>query len=198
MNKPIVAALTLCLAPLSLGGCLDDKVLEIVLTGETSAEFSQNEITATWTKPAIIDMADEIGDILEDNGYERADLKQAHVTSAHYGVTSFSQSNDWTISGTITVTYNADTQTIVSYASQSVQDALGEKIAAPLEPGGVDLINQALDDFRSGQNPVLIFTINNGSTTPTPSVVDPMIFDWRAWLAIQVIVDQTVEVPDPF
>jgi hypothetical protein len=31
---------------------------------------------------------------------------------------------------------------------------------------------------------------------PTPS--DPMIFDWRAWLAIQLITTETVEVPDPF
>jgi hypothetical protein len=45
---------------------------------------------------------------------------------------------------------------------------------------------------------VLTFTINNGATTPSPSVEDPMIFDWRAWLAIQVILNQGVEVFDPF
>jgi len=28
--------------------------------------------------------------------------------------------------------------------------------------------------------------------------LDPMIFDWRAWLAIQVILNEEVTVPDPF
>jgi hypothetical protein len=198
MTKGFIAALVLCLVPFALAGCLEDKVLDIVLTGETSTDFSQNETTSSWTEPAVIDMAQEIRDILEDNGYSEDDLEGAHVTSASYGVLSFNQSHDWTISGSITVTYNGNTQTIINYASQSIQDALGKKISAPLETAGVNLINQALQDFLDGQNPVLTFTINNGTTTPTPSVSDPMIFDWRAWLAIQVIIEETVEVPDPF
>ncbi len=198
MTRRFLIALTMCLAPLALSGCLEDKVLEIVLTGETYADFSQNETTENWTEPAVIDMAQEIRDILEDNGYSQDDLKDAHVTSASYGVTSFNQSHDWTISGSIAVTYNGNTQTIVNYTSQSVQAALGQKISAPLLASGVDLINQALDDFLGGADPVLTFTINNGSTSPAPSAGDPMIFDWRAWLAIQVIIDETVEVPDPF
>ena len=197
-TKRFIALIALCLVPLALSGCLEEKVLEIVLTGETFADFSQNETTAQWTEPAILDMAQEIRDILDDNGYTEEDLLDAHVTSASYGVTQFSHSHDWTISGEITVTYGATTETIVTYASQSVQGALGQKISAPLEAGGVDLINAALQDFLGGANPVLTFTIVNGSTTPSPSVEDPMIFDWRAWLAIQVILNEEVEVPDPF
>ena len=197
-TKRFFAALALCLVPLALSGCLDEKTLDIVLTGETYADFSQNETTSAWTEPAIIDMAQEIRDILEDNGYDESDLKDAKVTSASYGVTSFSQAHDWTISGSITVTYNGNTQTLVDYASQSVQGALGQKISAPLLASGVDLINGALTDFLGGQNPILTFTINNGSTTPAPSGGDPMVFDWRAGLAIQVILNETVEVPDPF
>jgi len=187
-----------CIVTALSGGCLDDKVVELVATGETSVDFSQNETTEQWTEPAIINIGDEVRDILEDNGYDESDIKAAHVTSVHYGVTSFSQAHDWDISGEITVTYNGNTQAILNYTSQSVQAALGKKIPATLEQPGVDLINQALDDFVAGQNPVLTFTINNGSTTPSPSALDPMIFDWRAWLAIQVILDQEVTIPDPF
>jgi hypothetical protein len=179
-------------------GCLDDKVVELVATGETSADFSQNETTEQWTEPAIIDIGQEVRDILEDNGYDESDIKGAHMTSVHYGVTSFSQAHDWDISGEITVTYNGNTQTILNYTLQSVQAALGKKIPATLEEPGVDLVNQALDDFVAGQNPILTFTINNGSTTPPPSGGDPMIFDWRAWLAIQIILSQEVTIPDPF
>ena len=197
-SKRFYAALALCLVPLVLPGCLEDKVLEIVLTGETYADFSQNETTSSWTNPAIIDMAEEIRDILNDNGYTEDDLTAAHVTSAHYGVTSFSQEQNWMISGSITVSYNAATEVLIDYTSESVPGALGKKISAPLQPAGVNLINSALDDFLNGQDPILTFTINNGSTTPSPSVEAPMIFNWRAWLAIQVILEETVEVPDPF
>jgi hypothetical protein len=195
----MIALITVFVAPLLLSACFDteEKVLDIVLTGETYADFSQNETSSNWTEPAVIDMAQEIADILSDNGYERSDLKSAQLTSSSYGVTDFSQSHDWAISGEITVTYGS-TQTMLNYTSQSVQGALGKKISAPLESGGVDLVNQALQDFLDGQNPVLTFTINNGSTAPAPSGGDPMIFDWRAWLAIQIIIDETVDVFDPF
>jgi hypothetical protein len=198
-TKRFSVILAVCLVPLALAGCLEDKVLDIVLTSETYADFSQNETSSSWNEPAVVDMGQEIRDILEDNGYDLSDLTAAHVTSVHYGATSFSQAHDWQISGAITVTYNGNTQTILNYTSESVQGALGKKLPATLESAGVDLINTALQDFLDGQPTVqLTFTIENGSTTPVPSVSDPMIFDWRAWLAIQVILDQTVEVPDPF
>lgn len=197
-TKQWILMLAVCLAPALFAGCLDDKVVELVATGETSADFSQNETSEQWTEPAIIDIGQEVRNILEDNGYDESDIKDAHVMAVSYGVTSFSQAHDWDISGAITVTYNGDTQVISNYTSQSVEAALGKKIPATLEQPGVDLVNHALDDFVAGQNPILTFTINNGSTAPPPSGEDPMIFDWRAWLAIQVILSQEVTVPDPF
>jgi len=187
------------LGALASPGCLEDKVLEIVLTGETYADFSQNENSANFTTPYEVKLGQEIRDILEDNGYSPDDIVSAHVTSALYGVTSFSHTHDWEIGGTIDVTYGATTVTAITYTSQSVQDALGQKIPAPLEPAAVDLMNTALDDFLNGSDPVLTFTVVNGSVGPTPPTdVDRMIFDWRAWLNIQVILEETVEVPDPF
>jgi hypothetical protein len=199
MNRnKLLALLAVCVVPVVLAGCLDDKVLDLVATGETFVDFPQNETSSSWTKPAVIDVGQEIRNILNDNGYDETDIKDAHVTSVHYGVSSFSQAHDWTISGSIRVTYNGNEQPLMSYVSQSVQAALGKKIPATLHSGGVDLINQALDDFVSGQNPVLTFTINNLGTTPGPSGGDPIIFDWRAWLAIQIILKQEVKIPDPF
>jgi hypothetical protein len=199
MNRnKLLALLAVCVVPVLLAGCLDDKVLDLVATGETFVDFPQNETTSSWTKPAVIDVGQEIRNILNDNGYDDSDIKSAHVTSVHYGVSSFDQAHDWTITGAITVTYNGTTQTIMNYTSQSVQAALGKKIPATLQGPGVDLINQALQDFIDGGNPVLTFTINNASTTPAPSGGDPMVFDWRAWLAIQIILKQEVKIPDPF
>jgi hypothetical protein len=197
-TKHLSAVLALCAIPAALGGCLKDKVLDLVVTGETYGDFVQNETTPIWNHPAAVDVGQEIRDILHANGYDDADLKGAHISSMHYGVVEFNQAHDWTITGSITVTYKGDTQTVLDYTSQSVQAALGKKIPATLHSGGVNLINAALQDFVDGQNPVLVFRIDNGSTTPAPSVVDPMQFVWRAWLTIQIILDQKVTVPDPF
>ena len=194
----IVPAMVVALAAMAVPGCLDEKVLEIVLTGETYADFQQDEDTENFVEPAVLDMGQEIRDILEDNGYSTDDILELYVMSTSYGVTSFSQAHDWSIGGRIDVTYNGTTETAITYTSQSVQGALGQKIPAELQVDAVTLMNQALQDFLNGANPVLTFTVVNGSVTPAPSGADRMIFDWRAWLAIQVVIEETVEVPDPF
>ncbi|HEX5130930.1 MAG TPA: hypothetical protein VFX92_00435 [Candidatus Krumholzibacteria bacterium] len=198
-HRFIMPAAALILGALAFSGCLDEKTIEIVLTGETYADFSQDEDNANWTNAAVIDVAQELRDILEDNGYSVDDIESAFVTSVSYGVTSFSQAHDWEIGGSIMVARDAGAPvTAITYAAQSVQGALGQKIPAALQPDAVDLMNQALQDFLDGANPVLTFTVVNSSVAPAPSGADRMVFDWRAWLAIQVIVTETVEVPDPF
>jgi hypothetical protein len=194
----ILAIVAVCTLLFASSCIMEEKVLDVVVTGETSTPFSQNETEAQWSSPALIDVGQEIRQVLEDNGYDESDLKDAKMTSASYGVTAFGQAHDWAIAGTITVTYKLDTQVLVGYGLQSIQGAIGDKIAAPLQAPGVNLVNAALQDFLDGEDPALIFSINNETTTPAPSDADPMIFDWRAWLAIQVIINSTVEVPDPF
>jgi hypothetical protein len=202
--KTITIILTvLGLVALSVPGCLDEKVLQLVFTGETYADFSENETGADNPESAVVDVADEIGDILTENGISLSDIDDAFVTSVHYGVISFDQSHDWTISGSIRVRRNDDGNgsesfaTLANYTS-SVQGALGEKIPAPLVQAGVDVINTALDDFLNNENPILEFQVQSGTIAPPPSPTDPMVFEWRAWLAIQLITTETVEVPDPF
>lgn len=188
------------------GSCLDDKVIELVLTGETFADFSEDEDSADNPETAVVDVAERIREILEDNGYTTADLKGAFITSVSYGVTEIpsSQTHDWTLTGEIRVSRTdgvpVGPDVLVSYTAQSVQGALGQKIPASLEPAGVDLVNAALDDFlNNGENPVFEFEVQHGTIGPSdPTPSDKMVFKWRAWLAIQIIVTQKVTVPDPF
>jgi hypothetical protein len=195
MKRLLVAV---CALPLALAGCFEDKELDLVVTGETYTDFSQDETSESWGVSAILDVGEQIRDILEENGYTDESVMSARITSVHYGVTSFIQAHDWMITGEIKVAYDGSTATILTYSSQSVQEALGEKISVPLESAGVDLVNRALDDFVNGENPVITFIIENDTTTPEPVDGDPMTFDWRSWLAIQLILTQGIEdVPDP-
>jgi hypothetical protein len=86
---------------------------------------------------------------------------------------------------------------LISYASQSVMDALGKKYVAPLTPAGVNVINQALADFVAGDNPVLRFVTRNEAVTPAPSVSDTISFTWRVWVQYQILVSETADIFDP-
>jgi hypothetical protein len=180
------------------GGCLEDKVTELVLTDETFMDFEESHTSASWTTPFTLDnYGSQLDSALVDAGYSRSNILSAQLVAAFYGVTDFSQAHDWRISGTITVQRTDGTpglvETLIDYTSVSVDSALGLKIPASLDPAGVAVINQALTDFITGSNPVLVFRVENGSVSPIPDAQDPLIFDWRAWIKVQVVIDAVVE-----
>ena len=213
----IVAALAVAVMASSCQ-ILDEKTLEVILKSETCAEFSQDSESEDFTDVATIDMQEELEDALTNNGYEKSDIDDATLVGAFVGVTSFAQAHDWIISGQIEVEYLTITDagdttvvsgpvTLINYTSQSVQDALGQKLPVPLTDPGVALLQQALDQFLADTLPptercVLRFTVNNGTARnpqgDPPSQTDPIVFDWKAWLVIHVLITQQVEVPDPF
>jgi hypothetical protein len=196
-TKRCIGVLVLSLV---VAGCLEDKAVDLVVTGETYADFSQGETTSDWTSSALVDVGQDLRDILEENGMTRDDLDGAQVTSVHYGVADFVQDHDWSIMGEIVVTYDGQEGTLVHYDAPSLEAALGKKIPLELEREGVDIVNGALQDFMEGQEEVVLgISIVNDTTAPVPSEDDAIVFDWRAWLAIQVRFNQTVYgVPDPF
>jgi len=202
-------------------GCniLDEKKLDVILKSETCAEFSQNSTSEQFVDVATIDIQRELEAALENNGYARGDITNATLVGAFVGTTSFTQDHDWIISGRIDVEYlvvnevTLDTTvaggpaTLLDYTEQSVQDALDQKLTMPLTDAGVAVLQQSIDQFLAHavvapDKGVLRFRIVNGSARNPdgnpPSVNDPIIFDWKAWLVIHLVVPQTVEVPDPF
>jgi hypothetical protein len=71
--------------------------------------------------------------------------------SASYKVTDFDTTHhDWLITGSLVV-HREDVPdgpaTLLSYASQSVEEALGQRIKADLDEAGVALINRAFADY---------------------------------------------------
>jgi len=202
MKTTLIALMTIVLVTLSMTSCImEDTVLQLVFTGESSVGFSENEDGADNPETALVNIADELRDILEENEISLSEIDDAFVTSVHYGMVSFTQSHDWTLSGAISVRrvdVGGTFTPLANYTSVSVQGALGQKMPAALETAGVAIINTALDDFLAGQTPILEFQVLSDTIVPLPTPSDPMIFDWRAWLAIQLITTETVEVPDPF
>lgn len=193
------AVVVLCLLLGGPGCVLEEKVIEVVLTGETCAEFPENHETEEYTTPVTIDYAETIDDILAGEGLARLDIAEAKVMSATYQVTVFDHSHDWTISGYITVEHlgSGGPATIIDYTDQSLLAAQPAPLPASLNSAGVSIVNEALQDYIDGGYPVLRFEVNNGSVTPAPSASDRLIFTWEACIKIHVLYQEELEVPDP-
>jgi len=76
---------------------------------------------------------------------------------------------------------------------------LGQKKDAVLTSAGVDLLNTAFSDYldpQNPQNPVLVFSAN-GDVSPNPSQNNRIVFDWQACIRVNVVIEQTLEVPEP-
>ena len=71
---------------------------------------------------------------------------------------------------------------------------------ATLVQEGVDLLNDALDDYLAGEMPVLEFAVVSatGDVDPDPTPQDMMEFDWTACIAFHIVATVTTDAPDPF
>ena len=185
-----------------LNGCLEDRETEIVLNDENCEPFDEYRTSAVYTTPYLLDVAEEIDSLLSDNDVSRGDIIEAFLVSASYEITEFPHEDpyhDWDFAGVILVERMGGIgppDTLLDYNDYiTVSDAtVGDKTYVTLHEDGVGVINQALEDFISGEDPVLRFTIENGDIDPDPSVGDPMVFSWEFCLFIQVLTSLDTEI----
>jgi len=195
----MVAAL---LATAASTGCMETKVVEVIVKGETWADFQHGpSATESFTDEYSVNLASVLDNTLMDAGYSRSEIKSALLNGGAYGVTVFSHTHDWTVGGQVLVQRTDGTpgplEVAIDY-STSLEAALGQKIPITFIEDGTVVINQALTDYLAGGDPTLRFEVNNGDVAPDPSSSDRIQFEWRIWVQVQVIVEEEVEVPDPF
>jgi hypothetical protein len=203
--RGIIALLIVLGLAVGVTGCklMHEKVVDVVLRNTVAFDFEVREDSADYVgDPQVIDIAEDIDDALGgfDPPLDRADIKEAGLLAATYEVTWLEDpGHDWEISGSIWIQYGRAEEVIIDYSEQSLYDALGAgEISAELNESGVTLFNQALDDYRSGQDPVLSFWMDGDDCVPTPSGSDSLKFDWTARIYMYVVSPVTLEVPDLF
>lgn len=200
--KKILAAAALVIPvalALGLGGCLlEDREVQIVLNDEHCEPFVEYHTAENYTTPAVVMLGENLDSLLSDNDVSREDIVDAYLVSAFYEVTEFSHTHDWEIGGIITVERTdiggAGPDTLIVYPELSLEDKLGQKTHVDLHPDGVAIINQAMDDYIAGSNPVLRLTVVSGYVSPAPSVGDPLDFIWEACFNVQVIATIDTEI----
>ena len=204
MKKIINAAVLLLLIAFLVGlnGCItEERRAEIVLNEENCEEFAEIQTSDNFTSPYLLDIAAELDSLLEDNEISRSDIVDAFLVSAAYTVTEFLQDHPWDLAGVITVERigGAGPDTLLDYNDGiTVSDAIvGDKTYVTIHEDGVAIINQALDDFIAGADPILRIVIETSDVDPSPSVSDPLDFIWEFCLFIQVITEVETDVYDP-
>jgi len=200
--KKIIAAAALIIPvalALGLGGCLlEDREVEVVLNDEHCEPFVEHHTSENYTTPKDIVLGEDLDDLLADNDVSRENIVDAFLVSAFYEVTEFSHTPDWVIGGIITVERidigGAGPDTLIVYPELSLDEKLGVKTQVVLHADGVAIVNQAMDDYIAGSNPVLRLTVVNGYVTPSPTPGDPLDFTWEACLNVQVIATIDTEI----
>jgi hypothetical protein len=183
------------------GGCImEEKVVELVFTGETCVDFEEDHATGEFSSQSVIEFGQDLVDILNENDLDRSDIAQAMVMGGSYEVTDFTHGHDWTVSGSILVErldLSGEPQTLLAYTSQSLSEALDNQIWVELETAGVSVLNGALQDFLNGGYPQLRFTVENGTTSPAPGASDHIVFDWQTCIKMHFIYTEEFDFPDP-
>ncbi len=203
MKKVLITAALMIpmVLALGLGGCLlEDRTVQIVLNSEHCEEFEEDHASASWSTTEIVEIGEDLDILLADNEIELEDIDSVFVVSGTYDVTEFIMTHDWLIGGEITVERTDITSsgpvTLITYDRVSVADEyLSGPQSTPLHSDGVDLVNQALEDYlHNGASPVIELTIVNGEVDPIPDSGDRIEFTWKACLLVQVVADLDVEV----
>jgi hypothetical protein len=206
-KKSVVSLIVLavmCLGAMGLVGCTEDKLIEIAVKAEMFEDWPQNSTSVSWDNTRTVDIGEKVDEALAGTKYSRSDITGAVLNGVSYGVTVYEQSIDWVVGGSVLVqrmdpTAGPET-TLLLYTDESIPGSLGKVIVADLVDAGVDVINAALKDFLAGGNPVLQVIVRNGSVTSSsgpPAPGNPIIFTWGTWIQYQILVSDTVNLPDP-
>ena len=204
---PIVIVLVAILGTW-LAGCDEEKIYDIVIGSDVCPDstFTQNSASEVFTDTVYVKVGDDLDDSLEKNGYSRSSIKSAILNGAYYKVTEWvppaPPQTDWIISGAIMIMRTdlpgpQSEDTLIVYTEASVRAALGVKVTARLHADGVDVINQALEDFLDGFNPSFRLVVLNGDCDPNPSLNNRIQFVWYACLQMQIVIEETTSVFDP-
>ncbi|MFH1143793.1 MAG: hypothetical protein V1774_04545 [Candidatus Eisenbacteria bacterium] len=182
------------------------KTIELTAVSEQYVEFT---FEARGTLNALNDEATaeiSIDDLREDLEDADVDIEMVDTVLVHkilYGVTAYSEADTTrTIANGTLVVVREDTDeaaTIFDDADEEVYSLLGELVAPPFTPEGIDFLNELMLDMLAAiKNPsfhgsfILTGTVT-GQSLPLDRETN---FDWRVRLYYQVAGRVEVERPE--
>lgn len=195
----------LCLA-MTGETCTEDRDIEVTVGAEITARYEArgviNNFDGYYTVNIVSDA--DIAQILEDNGFE--DDVIAYIEGAMVRVVQRDNGAPGrTVQGTVTVQLGAgggpESNLILSQSAAINDPALASWVPVPLEPAGLNLINQALTSYllqvaAGNPNPVEPVLTFHSSGTSNPQGVSSD-FDWEVKVIMTLVGTKKVTVIDP-
>jgi len=166
----------------------------IELTFEARGSLNVHSDTDT------IDVAD-LRAGLEDAGVDVAQIDSAWVTRVVYGVVAYNETptDREIVDGRVEIERLDDGTSAVLFDDVDVEvyPLLGELVGAPVEPGGVEYVNELLADvlwaLKSAVSPEFVVR-GEASGVSEPQGRDTN-FDWRVRIYFQIVGPAVLEVP---
>jgi hypothetical protein len=178
----------------------------------TMAVVAEDYIELTFQARGETNVLNELSSVTVDLIGLRDDLDAAevpygsisavNVSSVMYGVVAIGpgESDRAIENASVTVAWDypdADGGTLFDVASQPVAPLLGLLVPAPLQPGGIDVINRAAADLLAALNSSeATFTMSAHTTGVSTPVENPTNFDYRVRIYYSLTCPTEVEVYD--
>ena len=195
-------AAVLLLTAVALGGCIiEDREVDVVVTGDIPATWHTEGDNSSGVDIANVNAAPDVEDAL-DNLDADSDIKSINIAGGSYEVLA----NSGFVgahSGTVYVS-----ATGVSEMAAMTFDAPSNEVGASgshgvelnLQGTGIEFLNTRLNDYLDSGPPrdqsLLQFTFRTVWTS-TPPGTSEYNFDWKTALVLQIVGTIKVKVPNP-
>ncbi len=199
MKRTLSMLLILAAASLSLtaSNCLSTKTVDVPVRGSIQAPFH----TQSDGTPASDSLTVDLGPILEDVEAEGAfeTLVDASIENGYWKVLANNGVSATTVSGMLSVRRGSGSlQPLIEIDAATLGTGDADYRVATLNPGGVELLNQGLDDYLAWKNstggaPELQYTFRWTLTSD-----QPLDFDWAARIKFVMVGQTSVDVPEVF
>jgi len=202
------AAALVCLL-LTLSGCILETttvtivVTDYVCTGFTEDHDSENYMDESETIDDSFFL--DLDTLLQENDLTKDDVVSAEVLGAFYQVTSGPSFGPWDVSGSIYVSVDGGPHVLVAtYQIINLSGPMTDPVRIDTYEGGLDVLNAAIDQYLSADNPAMYPEITfyadreTGDIDPSPTPAEPFQMTWNGCLSMRVDFTEQYDVYDMF
>ena len=171
---------------------------DLVITDNVCVDIDEVQTTGSFTTFAVAGtFKEQLDKKLKENGKSPKDVKSIHMVGATFKTVKVDGSHDWTVDADIDIarddngdsTFEDGPSPLVAFEDQSLQALKGQ--SATLLADGVALVDRALADLLTGDDPQLVLLVRNEDVSPDPSESDPMAFTSKACVKFQIVIGKS-------
>ena len=194
--RPIMCLPILCML-VAANGCLIEGQSEVVLTKDICVWFDEDRDQAQFISEVICDLyAQAILNFLAENDVDPEDVTDVMIVGGTYKTAMLTETRDWIMEAKASVRRQDNPQgpvddgpaQLMSFTEQSLREARGPAVEAPLVEAGVELLERAVLAFLQGENPRVVVTLEMLDVEPDVTPQDPLQFKHRICAQMQFVV----------